>query len=72
MTYRKFLLAAFVAVWTWAAIKPVFREDWLLENYLVFYLKQFTNAKGRGHRCAPADSAGYGLDRDPGVRSAGE
>jgi hypothetical protein len=24
------------AVWTWAAIKPVLREDWLLENYLVF------------------------------------
>ena len=22
MTYRRFLLAAFVAVWTWAAIKP--------------------------------------------------
>lgn len=36
MTYKRFLLAAFVAVWIWAAIKPVFREDWLLENYLVF------------------------------------
>jgi len=36
MIYTRFLLAAFVAVWTWAAIKPVFREDWLLENYLVF------------------------------------
>jgi putative membrane protein len=36
MGYRRFLLAAFVAVWTWAAIKPAFREDWLLENYLVF------------------------------------
>ncbi len=36
MTYRRFLLAAFVAVWTWAAIKPAFREDWLLENCLVF------------------------------------
>lgn len=36
MTYRTFLLAAYVAVWTWAAIKPIFREDWLLENYLVF------------------------------------
>lgn len=36
MTYKKFLLAGFVAVWTWAAIQPVYREDWLLENYLVF------------------------------------
>ena len=27
---------AFVAVWTWAAIRPLFREDWWLENYLVF------------------------------------
>jgi putative membrane protein len=30
------LLVAFVAVWTWAAIRPLFREDWWLENYLVF------------------------------------
>lgn len=36
MNYRGFLLSVFVAVWVWAAIKPVFREDWLLENYLVF------------------------------------
>lgn len=36
MTYRKFLLVAFVAVWTWAAINPVYRDDWWLENYLVF------------------------------------
>jgi hypothetical protein len=28
--------------------------------------------KARGHRCATADRVGYGLDRDPGVRSAGE
>jgi putative membrane protein len=36
MVYKRFLLATFVAVWTWAAIEPKFREDWLLENYLVF------------------------------------
>ena len=30
------LIAAFVAVWVWAAIHPVFRRDWLLENLLVF------------------------------------
>ncbi len=27
---------AFLAVWIWAAINPVFPHDWLLENYLVF------------------------------------
>jgi putative membrane protein len=36
MTYIRFLLLAFVAVWIWAAIKPLSREDWLLENWLVF------------------------------------
>jgi putative membrane protein len=36
MTYRRFLVLAFVAVWTWAAIEPFSPEDWLLENYLVF------------------------------------
>ena len=30
------LLAAFLAVWTWAAIHPVFPDDWWLENVLVF------------------------------------
>jgi putative membrane protein len=34
--YHIFLLVAFLAVWVWAAINPVFRHDWLLENYLVF------------------------------------
>jgi len=34
--YKWFLLAAFLAVWIWAAINPVFPHDWLLENYLVF------------------------------------
>ena len=36
MTYSRFLVLAFVAVWIWAAIEPVSREDWLLENFLVF------------------------------------
>src|ERR1044072_7684390 len=36
MTYKRFLLAAFVGVWIWAAIRPVARDDWWLENYLVF------------------------------------
>ncbi len=34
--YRWFLVLAFVAVWIWAAINPVYPHDWLLENYLVF------------------------------------
>jgi putative membrane protein len=34
--YKIFLVLAFVAVWVWAAIDPVYRHDWLLENYLVF------------------------------------
>jgi putative membrane protein len=34
--YHWFLIIAFVVVWIWAAIHPVFPHDWLLENYLVF------------------------------------
>lgn len=34
--YKWFLIIAFVAVWIWAAINPVYPHDWLLENYLVF------------------------------------
>jgi putative membrane protein len=34
--YKLFLILAFVAVWVWAAINPLFPHDWLLENYLVF------------------------------------
>lgn len=30
------LLALFAAVWIWAAIDPVYRDDWWLENLLVF------------------------------------
>jgi len=30
------LLALVLALWTWAAIGPVDRQDWLLENLLVF------------------------------------
>ncbi len=35
-SYKLFLLIVFIAVWVWAAVKPMYREDWLLENYLVF------------------------------------
>jgi putative membrane protein len=34
--YHAFLLLLFAAVWSWAAIHPVFPHDWLLENVLVF------------------------------------
>ncbi len=30
------LFLVFAAVWVWAAVRPVFPDDWLLENYLVF------------------------------------
>jgi putative membrane protein len=34
--YYLFLLTAFMVAWALAAINPVFPDDWLLENYLVF------------------------------------
>lgn len=34
--YKLFLLVCFLSVWVWAAWEPLYREDWLLENYLVF------------------------------------
>lgn len=34
--YHVFLIVMFGLVWTWAAIRPVYPHDWLLENYLVF------------------------------------
>ncbi len=34
--YLLALFVVFVAVWVWAAVRPVYRDDWLLENYLVF------------------------------------
>jgi putative membrane protein len=30
------LFLVFAGFWVWAAARPVYREDWLLENYLVF------------------------------------
>ncbi len=34
--YHVALLAIFFAVWVWAAIDPVYRGDWWLENVLIF------------------------------------
>ncbi|PIN93918.1 DUF2238 domain-containing protein [Candidatus Pacearchaeota archaeon CG10_big_fil_rev_8_21_14_0_10_31_24] len=36
--YPIFLFIVFLAVWTWAAIAPKYRDGWLAENYLVFVL----------------------------------
>lgn len=35
--FRLVLLGIFVATWCWAAWKPLHPDDWLLENYLVFF-----------------------------------
>jgi len=35
--YYWLLLGIFLLVWIWAAINPLYRADWLLENYLVFF-----------------------------------
>jgi putative membrane protein len=34
--YKIFLFLVFLAVWIWAAIDPLYRDGWLLENLLVF------------------------------------
>ncbi len=33
--FEKILLGCFLAVWIWAAIKPKYQHDWMLENILV-------------------------------------
>ena len=48
--YHAFLLALFAAVWTWAAIKPRYPHDWLLENYLVFVFVPLIVLTGRYFR----------------------
>ena len=35
--YLLSLFAAFLGAWIWAAVRPVYPDDWLLENYLVFF-----------------------------------
>lgn len=49
-TYRWFLLVSFGMVWLWAAIDPLYREDWLLENYLVFIFVPVIVISGRYFR----------------------
>lgn len=45
--YQKVLAVVFVLVWLWAAWHPVFRHDWLLENYLVFIFVPLILIAGR-------------------------
>jgi len=45
--YRIALCLIFLAVWIWAAIDPVYRHDWLLENYLVFFFVPVILITGR-------------------------
>lgn len=48
--YKVLLILAFLAVWIWAAINPVFPDDWLLENYLVFFFVPLLIVSGRYFR----------------------
>lgn len=45
--YKWFLLITFALFWCWSAYNPVFPEDWLLENYLVFMWVPIIIALGR-------------------------
>ncbi|MFY9556839.1 MAG: DUF2238 domain-containing protein [Blastocatellia bacterium] len=48
--YLKALLVVFAAVWIWAAINPLYRHDWLLENYLVIIFVPIIMLTGRYFR----------------------
>ena len=48
--YHKILILAFLAVWIWAAIRPKFPHDWLLENVLVFVFVPILLLVGRYFR----------------------
>ncbi len=45
-----FLVAAFLAVWIWAAINPVYPKDWFIENLLVFLFVPVILLTGRYFR----------------------
>ena len=48
--YKISLILVFVIVWVWAAIKPKYPHDWLLENYLVFIFVPLILLLGRYFR----------------------
>lgn len=57
-TYHKILLAVFGAVWIWAAIAPLDRGGWLLENTLVLVFVPLFLVAGRYFRLS---ALSYGL-----------
>lgn len=56
--FQKLLVLIFLAVWVWAAIKPAYRHDWLLENYLIFLFVPLIIATGRYFKLS---NISYGL-----------
>lgn len=52
--YRLSLVLVFVAIWIWAAIRPLDPGDWLLENLLVFFFVPLILASGRYFRLSEA------------------
>lgn len=48
--YQKILLGVFAATWVWAAIRPKYPEDWLLENVLVMVFAPVIVLLGRYFR----------------------
>jgi putative membrane protein len=56
--FRLSLLAIFIATWAWAAWRPVHPDDWLLENYLVFFWVPVILITGRFFRLSDIS---YGL-----------
>jgi len=48
--YKISLILVFLIFWVWAAIKPTYPHDWLLENYLVFIFVPLILIMGRYFR----------------------
>ncbi len=45
--YKLFLCVVFALVWIWAAVAPLYRDGWLLENILVFIFVPLIFVAGR-------------------------
>ena len=56
--FRLSLLGIFAATWVWAAWNPLHPDDWLLENYLVFFWVPVLLITGRFFRLSDIS---YGL-----------
>ncbi|MBI2610152.1 DUF2238 domain-containing protein [Candidatus Giovannonibacteria bacterium] len=48
--YHLFLIFVFIFAWVWGALNPYSREEWLLENYLVFIFVPIVLITGRYFR----------------------